>query len=342
MEVIKIAAIFVGGFLGAGFASGQEICIFFSRFGISGIAGSIISGILIIIFAGIISRQSFCLKNKGYISYLESLFNKCFARFVYVITQIFLFVCLAIMISGSGELMYAQFGIPKILGVIITLLVCFICLSNRIKGVAQFNLIMTPIMIIGIFAVNILGLFKTQNTWAGLLGIENNFFVSAVIYMSYNILTSAAVLSNTSQMAKNKNQATMGGVVGGCVLLFVMLMSTITLIGFQKIFEFSQFPFLDISQKLSSFLGVIYPIVMYMAMLTTAVSDGFCVMEVLNGVGLSDKLSSFCLSLAVLPVSAIKFSSLIENGYILFGILGLVLIFGIITKEMKKRVFKTK
>ena len=49
------------------------------------------------------------------------------------------------------------------------------------------------------------------------------------------------------------------------------------------------------------------------------------------------------LYVEILPtVESKTISSLIENSYILFGILGLVLIFGIIIKEVKNRAFSTK
>ena len=46
--VLQIAAVYVGTIVGAGFATGQEIVEFFSRFGFIGLIGILMSGYLFI------------------------------------------------------------------------------------------------------------------------------------------------------------------------------------------------------------------------------------------------------------------------------------------------------
>src|SRR3546814_16834979 len=50
-EAFKISIAFVGGVVGAGFASGQEIMQFFTSFGMVGLVGAVISGALFIFLA---------------------------------------------------------------------------------------------------------------------------------------------------------------------------------------------------------------------------------------------------------------------------------------------------
>lgn len=45
-DVFKIAGAFVGVLVGAGFASGQELLVFFVNFGAWGVAGTLVSAAL--------------------------------------------------------------------------------------------------------------------------------------------------------------------------------------------------------------------------------------------------------------------------------------------------------
>ena len=54
-NVCKATFVIIGTIIGAGFASGQEIYIFFNRYGIQGLLGLILSMILI----GIITHKTF-------------------------------------------------------------------------------------------------------------------------------------------------------------------------------------------------------------------------------------------------------------------------------------------
>ncbi len=337
MNVIKIAAVFAGSVLGAGFASGQELMVFFSRFGRNGIWGALLSGILIALFGALICGQSYNLTKKDYITYLKFIFKEPLAKTVYLVTQIFLCISFSIMISGSAELLYVQYNIPRFLGEVLTLLVCGWCFANKVTGLTKLNLYLTPIMITGISFVAVMAVFKTQDVFAPLEQAKNNFIVNACLYMSYNILTSAAVLAPTVSIAKNKNQAMLGGATGGIILALVMILCTLSLLKFDSLIINSQFPMLIISQEVQKLFGLIYPPLIYMAMLTTAVSSGFCVTEVLQKTGMGSNTAAIVLCLAAIPLSMVKFSTLIKNCYMFFGILGLMLIVGIIVKNIKKK-----
>ena len=45
-DIIKVSLVIIGTMIGAGFASGQEIGLFFNRYGIVGLIGIIVSSIL--------------------------------------------------------------------------------------------------------------------------------------------------------------------------------------------------------------------------------------------------------------------------------------------------------
>ena len=337
MRIIKIASIFAGTVLGAGFASGQELWIFFGKFKQSGVWGALISGIMIALFGGIICSGAKEIDRCDYITYLKSIFFEPVAKVICFVTQVFMFISFSIMISGSCELMHTQFNIPRLLGGGITLFICFICLANKVSGIAKLNIILTPVMSIGIFLVSVCYSFMTKEVWNVYNTLESNFFVSACLYMSYNILSSAAVLATASDIAKSKMEALIGGFAGGLVLMLIMLFSVLALNKAGDMVLNTEFPMLIIAQQLQDVLKYIYPPLIYMAMLTTAVSSGFCACEFLEKLRFSGRQAAGILCIASVPLSMVRFSSLIKNCYILFGVLGIMLIAGITIKFLKKQ-----
>ena len=101
----------IGALVGAGFASGQEIYLFFYRYGKNGILGiflcSLIFGIIIYKTLNIIRQNeintykdflNIIFKNKKYLSNLTN-----------IIVNIFLCMTFFIMISGFGAYFYQEF-----------------------------------------------------------------------------------------------------------------------------------------------------------------------------------------------------------------------------------------
>ena len=90
----------IGALVGAGFASGQEIYLFFYKYGKSGMLGiflcSFIFGITIYKTLKIIKQNQ--INNKYYLSNLTN-----------VIINIFLCMTFFIMISGFGAYFYQEF-----------------------------------------------------------------------------------------------------------------------------------------------------------------------------------------------------------------------------------------
>ena len=76
MAILKVVFVIIGTLIGAGFASGQEIYIFFFSYGIKGLIGIIVSSILI----GITIYKTFQItkKNntKNYKEFLDYLIKK--------------------------------------------------------------------------------------------------------------------------------------------------------------------------------------------------------------------------------------------------------------------------
>lgn len=154
MSILKVVFVIIGTLIGAGFASGQEIYTFFFSYGINGIFGIIVSGIII----GFTIYKTFKILEKNNIkNYKEFLNvfikNERLKEFSNAIINIFILVSFYIMIAGFGAYLEQEINLNSILGSSILAILCFILFKTNINGIVKINEILIPILIVVVFGI---------------------------------------------------------------------------------------------------------------------------------------------------------------------------------------------
>lgn len=140
---LKISSTFTAALVGAGFASGQEIALFFG-------GKSIIS---LILAAGLIAFFCYIFLELGRItkgdifSGLSNNFSLCFTYLIKLINLILL----AVMVAGSEYILASSLGIRG--GGMLSLLLACILVFRGMENIKLLNTLVVPIMIILIFAI---------------------------------------------------------------------------------------------------------------------------------------------------------------------------------------------
>lgn len=330
-QAVKIAAVYAGAVLGAGFASGQELMVFFVRYGVRGLWGSALAGVFFALLGALLLSRAKELKDKSFKSYLINIYGKKPAKGFYFIVELFLAVSFCIMLSGSGALFQEQFHLPPVVGVAVTALICFLVLQGNLKGLTAINLMLVPFMIAGmVFTCVGYLIAQHREIWLPLSIGDGRFFLSVFLYVSFNMITASAVLVPLSRLADTKKTAACGGLLGGLALMMAAVLACVALYAAFAAPDGSQLPLLAVSRGLGTAWSWVYSLVLYMAMLTTAAANGFSVVEHFVGKGRNRRLSAAILCIAAIPASLIPFSRLVESCYTFFGILGLALLCGIV------------
>ncbi len=334
LEILTIALIYCGTVFGAGFASGQEIFQFFSRWGIWGVVCSTFIGISFSIFGYMICfyAKKFQFQNAG--DYFSFLFPKRLAKTVSFICTSFLIVTFSIMISGCGTLLYEQFSLRPIFGATASLLLCYWIIKNRVDGLARLNAILTPMMFFGVTTLCILCL-PGKNTLPHntLLHGNSQAFFSGLLYLSYNIVSAASVLVPCATVAKTPKRAGLGGVLGGILIAIPLVLLSTLLVVFPET-QADALPFFALVAAKYPALRLFCAAILFSAMLTTAASAGVSVLS-----GSFEKQSgkrAFLLCLFAFFTSFIPFAALVATMYTLFGLCGFVLVIGICNSLFRK------
>ena len=226
--------VILGTLIGAGFASGQEIYLFFYRFGSAGVAGLILSSALLSAIIYKVLKISHAEKLKNYRDLIEKIIphthsatpeRKYFNTKTIInnIINLFILICYFIMIAGFGAYLREQFEIPSILGSAILATACFFVLQKNIEGVIKVNKIIVPFLIVFLVLIGILSVSKLpySNSTIGSDISSNEFsntdtptntnskgwLINSVIYAGYNsILLIPVLISLASTKISSNNR----------------------------------------------------------------------------------------------------------------------------------------
>lgn len=153
-NILKIVFVITGAIVGAGFASGQEVYLFFFSHGIKGIIGIVLSSFII----GVVISKTLKIINDNnintYNEFLDYLIkNKKIKLLINSIINIFILVTFYIMIAGFGAYLQQEYKIDITLGSAILSLLCFIILKSNVRGFVKSNEILIPILLIVITVI---------------------------------------------------------------------------------------------------------------------------------------------------------------------------------------------
>ncbi len=148
-NILKVVFVIIGTMIGAGFASGQEVYLFFFSYGIEGLIGLLISGLII----GLVIYKTFIIVNKYGIStykeFLDILIKKDgkIKPIINTIINIFILITFFIMIAGFGAYFEQELGINSLIGSGILSIIVFAIFMTSVKGVVKANELLVPILI---------------------------------------------------------------------------------------------------------------------------------------------------------------------------------------------------
>lgn len=332
LNILSIALIYCGAVFGAGFASGREIFSFFSCYKMGGIVASVFAGFLFSFFGYTVSKYA---KKKNIVNaeeYFMNIFPKGLAKFFAILANAFLVLSFCIMITGCGTLFYEQFGVTHTAGAVVSLVICFAVIKKNVKGLGIFNAVATPVMLLGVVLLCVLCMMlpKVSAITLDEIGMPA---VSGLLYVSYNMVSGVAVLIAGARLAENPKEAALGGALGG-VLIGVPLVLMSVVLGYHWEVASFDLPFFGLIYSNFPLLGVVCWGVLYLAMMTTAVSSGVAVLD--NVSNQKSSKGAFLLCFLALLMSFVPFTTLVQTIYSAFGFIGIALIVGIFIKILRK------
>lgn len=340
-NVLKVVFVIIGTLIGAGFASGQEVYLFFFSYGMKGLIGILISSIII----GVVIYSTFNILNKYKINTYKDFLNilipkntklKIIANFI---INIFILITFFIMIAGFGAYFEQEIGINRLVGSLILAIITFIVFMTSIKGVVKVNELIVPILIGFIF---IIGIISIKNIH--ILNLENyvirtnytNFALSAVLYSSYNSILLIPVLITLNNYVKNKKQIFYISFISAIVTILLSVIIFLLLVRVDVDISKLEMPVVYVVSNMFKILRYIYGVIILGSIFTTAISLGVSFLHntAKNKKGYTQISIIMCITSVI--ISKFGFSNLVSLLYPIFGYLGLIQILRLCVIKISK------
>ena len=167
-EQLKIAGAFIGVIVGAGFASGRELLLFFVNFGLWGLIGTLVSAALFTFLGMALAGLGNRLRATSHKDVVHAICGRYLGVFVDLLITFFMFGVTVVMLAGGGALLEQQFGIPALTGsVLVTLLVvAVVCLD--VQKVIMLIGAVTPFLILAATAIALYAVFTRDLSFTAL------------------------------------------------------------------------------------------------------------------------------------------------------------------------------
>lgn len=334
--ICQVAFTYIGAIVGAGFASGQELVKFFSVYGNKGIMGAVLSGLLLGVFGVLVVSIVEHKHMESYDQLLRYLFGKKMGLFFDGLVSIFLLSSLAVMFVAGGSLLNQLWGVPLWQGFLLTMVVIYLFLLLGIEGVLWFNTALVPGLVV--LTLTIAGISLKKNRIAVAVCTELNlvgdhWFMAALLYVSYNFVLGAVILSSLGYTAKNGGKN--GVLLGGAILGLMVAIMSFALFNQGAVEMGEAIPMLVLAKEVHPLTGWIYSFVLWIAILTTAMSLGFGLLKRLQSfILLPRAISALLVFFPTLPFLYWSFPQMVAIIYPLIGYIGFVFLLVILVKTL--------
>lgn len=340
-SAFKIAGVYTGLILGAGFASGRELMSFFACYGNAGFLGLAVSGLIFAFCGWAVLDICFTEKIDSYEKFSKRIFGGFAGKVVEYGVAGFLLVLFATMLAAGGAAFKEALLLPPVYGVVLLGIFCFIVFNIGVSAFVEINAVLAPIMVAGGIFIGLYSLFLQSAPVFNIIPETSGryyWLLQAVVYACYNIVTAISVLATMGNYAVSRKAAKYGGIAGGLSLALLGAALSIPLIFNFNMTGDMEIPMLYIVNNYGSIIKSLYLFVLLSAIVTTAVGNGYAFIMWLSG-KIKVKpvyINIFTVGLAMC-LSSVGFSSFVSKIYPAFSAVGIVQLLFILIYILKRK-----
>lgn len=340
--VFTIASAYIGTVVGAGFASGQEVLQFFTVFGLTGIWGILVSTLLFFIIGYTVLLLGRSLKAGSHVQIVRFTNGKTLGAVIDVIITIFLFGGLSAMIAGAGAIFREQFGIASVFGTLVMAIVTLLTVVTGTRGVVNAISLVVPFLIMTVLFVAAVSLIQNPlvegeiRTAERLTGATPHWLMSAVNYASYNTVVCIGVLSPIGAETQDKRKLFWGALIGalglgvGIAAIDLCVLTNIVRVRALEV------PMIAIAAKISVAVKIIFAVVMFAEVYTTAVGNLYAFTQRLS-VKLPKAAVIGGVTFLAFLAGQLGFSNMVKYLYPAVGYGGILFFIGVVYVWIAKR-----
>ena len=279
-----------------------------------------------------ISRISIDYNLNSYSDVINIISPNIIGKFTGIITTLFLISSSSIILAGSGAVINQFFGIPKILGSLIMILIAIFFLLRGTDGLIEVNSFIVPGLIAVMVLITILYFMFSKDT-ISFSNISNfpaqktGIALSTILYAGYNTLSASGVIVPLSSKVNKSKTMILGIIAGASGLTILCLVINLLLTVNQPYIYQYEIPLLLVANRFGSIIQAMLLVIIWLEMFSTEVSDVYSISKTLEQtLNIDFKIAIFPVLAFALLISQFGFGNLINKLYPMFGLLSLIFI----------------
>ncbi|MCZ8514378.1 hypothetical protein O9H85_18515 [Paenibacillus filicis] len=326
-SIAQVSFTYVGTVVGAGFATGQEILQFFTRYGWM---ATLTIGIASALFVLLGIKLMLLAQEAGAKSYEDLnalLFGRNVGKWVSLFTMITLFGVTTVMLAGTGSVFSEQLHLPAQSGLLFTLLLSYVLLIKGMDAIMAVNSIVVPLMVFFSFLAvwQSIGAPGATN-W---LVLESGYSIQRIwfapfLYAAFNLAMAQAVLVPLAVRIGERGVLVWGGICGGVGIGLMLLAGHFALSAHMPGIANFDIPMGQLLKGMSFGVQLLFILVIYGEIFTTFLADIYgLTLQLEQRTKLPYHILIPIVLLLSYAVSQIGFKTLISFLYPLFGMLSM-------------------
>lgn len=341
--VITFAGAIVAFLIGSGFATGQEVLQYFAAYGYWGIAGSLLTLILLMYvcssFLVVGYNERFEKGNDIFKYYCGEKLGTCFDYF----STIFCFLSFVVMVAGAAATMNQHYNVSPVWGGLIIVVLAFLTVTRGLSEIVEIvgkvgPAIVTISIVLGIISVlknyanldhqTVTPALELLESSGKLVKASSKWYLAAFSYVGFCMLWLAGFLAALGTKAQSSLEAKAGGVIGALMFSLAVIVVALGLLSSISVTAGTQIPMLYLANHVHPIFTSIFALIIMAGIYTTAVPLLWSVSARFT----VEKTDSFkLLTLALTAVGFVvgiwlPFDKLVNIVYVVNGYFGAILL----------------
>ena len=333
-NITGIALAFIGLLVGAGFATGQEVVQYFTAFGINGVWGIAVAGVIMTLAGTVFLQLGSYFHASEHNAVFRKVSHPIVSKMLDVAVIFTLFAVGFVMLAGAGSNLAQQFGWPTWVGSTAMMVLVLVTGLLDVDKVSNVIGLLTPTIIIAVIVLLGYTLMNMPADSAAVIETASqtdtpigNWLVSALNYNGLALILAVSMSLVIGGDHISPREAGWGGIIGGFVYsILLAIAGFVLLMGADKIVG-SDVPMLVLVNEMGDTAGVLMAVVIFLMIFNTAIGMFYALGKRLSAGRENRTYPIFVVgTLAGYAMSFFGFKTLMNYVYPILGYLGMFMV----------------
>ncbi|CAL8899925.1 YkvI family membrane protein [Kocuria varians] len=333
-KTLQVALAFIGLMVGAGFATGQEVIQYFVSFGIWGLAGALVAGILMITAGAVIINIGSYFLADEHLGVFRSVSAPVVSRFLDITVSLTLLAMGIVMLAGAGSTLEQQFGLPAWLGSLIMVVLVMLTGLLDVNKVTNIISAVTPVIFVAVIVAFVYTLMQLPVDLGAMSDLAaqadspvSPWWLSAINYTCMALMLGVSMSLMIGGNTLDPRDAARGGLLGGIVYTILLCMNAFALlVNFDAVGD-ADVPMLKLFDSMHPLASIAMVFVTFVMIYNTTISMFYALSRRVT-VNHRNRYVPVFLGICALGyvISLVGFGTLMSVVYPVIGYVGMVLV----------------